>query len=161
MIRLRDIERYYSQGLRKAWVLNQINLDIAEGEFVTIMGPSGAGKSTLLNIIGMLEDPSGGEYYFYDEPIHKFNERKRSDLHKMHAYRDAIPSAQTSWVVYPGAESAAFFDDGRRGLGTLTDGKLAGVGALSLRPNAGRAAWRAVLVAATARAVVELVKEAG
>ncbi len=86
---------------------------------------------------------------------------KRSDLHKMHAYRDAIPTAQTSWVVYPGAEDAAFFDDGRRGLGTLAQGKLAGVGALSLRPNAGRAALRAVLVAATARPAVELVKEAG
>ncbi|MCB0616077.1 MAG: ABC transporter ATP-binding protein [Phaeodactylibacter sp.] len=82
MIRLRDIERYYRNGLRKAWVLNQINLDIKEGEFVTIMGPSGAGKSTLLNIIGMLEEPSGGSYYFYDEAVHQFNERKRSDLHK-------------------------------------------------------------------------------
>lgn len=82
MIVLKDIEKYYRQGLRKAWILNQVNLEIKEGEFVTIMGPSGAGKSTLLNIIGMLEDPSAGEYYFYDEPVHKLGERKRSDLHK-------------------------------------------------------------------------------
>lgn len=84
MIKLVDIERYYRQGLRKAWILNQISLEIQEGEFVTIMGPSGAGKSTLLNIIGMLEQPSNGEFYFYDEPVHKLGERKRSDIHKQY-----------------------------------------------------------------------------
>ena len=82
MIVLKDIEKYFRQGMRKAWILNQVNLEIKEGEFVTIMGPSGAGKSTLLNVIGMLEEPSGGEYYFYDEPAHRLSERKRSDLHK-------------------------------------------------------------------------------
>jgi ABC-type lipoprotein export system ATPase subunit len=82
MISLKGIERYYKSGLSKTWVLRDISLDIAEGEFVTIMGPSGAGKSTLLNVIGMLEEPSGGEYFFFDEPVHKFNERKRNDLHK-------------------------------------------------------------------------------
>jgi putative ABC transport system ATP-binding protein len=51
---------------------------------VTIMGPSGAGKSTVMNIIGMLDEPSQGEYYFLDEPIHKMKERKRSELHKHH-----------------------------------------------------------------------------
>jgi len=82
MIVLKGIERYYMSGLNKTWVLKNINLTIGEGEFVTIMGPSGAGKSTLLNIIGMLEGPSGGEYHFFDEPVHKFNERKRNELHK-------------------------------------------------------------------------------
>ena len=82
MIKLRNIERYYNQGLQKAWVLRDINLDIEEGSFVTIMGPSGSGKTTLLNIIGMLDEPNNGEYYFLDEPVHKFNERKRSELHK-------------------------------------------------------------------------------
>ena len=48
------------------------------------MGPSGAGKSTVMNIIGMLDEPSQGEYYFLDEPIHKMKERKRSELHKHH-----------------------------------------------------------------------------
>lgn len=61
-----------------------IDLEIEQGEFVTIMGPSGAGKSTLMNIIGMLDEPSQGEYYFFDEPIHKMKERKRSELHKHH-----------------------------------------------------------------------------
>ena len=82
MLKLVNIEKYYRQGLRKAVILKNINVEINEGEFVTIMGPSGAGKSTLLNIIGMLEDPSDGEYYFLDEPVHKLSERKRSDLHK-------------------------------------------------------------------------------
>jgi ABC-type lipoprotein export system ATPase subunit len=82
MIKLTDIEKYHRSGLRKSWVLNQINLEIKEGEFVTIMGPSGAGKSTLLNIIGLLESPSGGSYTFYDEPVHKFNERRRNEMHK-------------------------------------------------------------------------------
>lgn len=82
MIKLQGIERYYRNGLNKSFVLKNINLEINEGEFVTIMGPSGAGKSTLLNIIGMLEQPSGGEYFFFDEPVHKFRERKRNELHK-------------------------------------------------------------------------------
>ncbi len=82
MIQLKNIERYYNRGLQKTWVLRDINLDITEGEFITIMGPSGSGKTTLLNIIGMLDEPNSGEYYFFDEPVHKFKERKRSDLHK-------------------------------------------------------------------------------
>lgn len=53
-----------------------------QGEFLTIMGPSGAGKSTLMNIVGMLDDPSAGEYYFFDEPVHKMKERKKSEMHK-------------------------------------------------------------------------------
>ena len=82
MIRLRNIERYHQNGPQKTWVLRDINLDIKEKEFVTIMGPSGAGKSTLLNIIGMLDEPNNGEYFYYDEPVHQFNERRRTELHK-------------------------------------------------------------------------------
>ena len=82
MIKLQNIERYHQSGPQKTWVLRDINLEINEGEFVTIMGPSGAGKSTLLNILGMLDQPSSGEYFFFDEPVHQFNERKRTDLHK-------------------------------------------------------------------------------
>ncbi len=76
---------------------------------------------------------------------------QHDDLHKMHAYRDAIPNARTAWVVYPGGHDEAFFDDGRRGLGAVKAGPLAGVGALSLRPAAGRAGLRAVLGAALAK----------
>jgi ABC-type lipoprotein export system ATPase subunit len=65
-------------------VLRNINLEIGEGEFVSIMGPSGAGKSTLLYIIGMLDTASEGEYYFYDEPVHMMKEKRLSELHKSH-----------------------------------------------------------------------------
>jgi putative ABC transport system ATP-binding protein len=82
MIRLKNIAKYYSSGFIKTFVLRDINLEIEEGEFVTIMGPSGAGKSTLLHIMGMLDNPSGGEYFFYDKEIHRLSERQRSDIHK-------------------------------------------------------------------------------
>lgn len=84
MIKLQNIEKYYTNKFIKTYVLRQIDLTIEEGEFISIMGPSGAGKSTLLYILGMLDTPSGGEYYFYDEPVHKMSERKLSDLHKSH-----------------------------------------------------------------------------
>jgi putative ABC transport system ATP-binding protein len=82
MIKLRGISKFYSTGYIKTFVLRNINLDIAQGEFVTVMGPSGAGKSTLLHILGMLDTPSEGEYYFEDQPVHTFNEKRLTDLHK-------------------------------------------------------------------------------
>jgi ABC-type lipoprotein export system ATPase subunit len=61
MIKLRKVERYYSQGVAKTWVLRRIHLDVAPGDFVTIMGPSGAGKSTPLPILGMCDSDHQGE----------------------------------------------------------------------------------------------------
>ena len=84
MIKMRDINKYYSTGFVKTFVLRNIDLDVKEGEFLTIMGPSGAGKSTLLHILGMLDTPSNGEYFFYDRPVHRMSERQLSDLHKNH-----------------------------------------------------------------------------
>ena len=84
MIKLNNISKFFRAGLQKTYVLRNINLEIKEGEFVTIMGPSGAGKSTLLNIIGLLEKPNEGEYFFRDMPTHKLNDRKKSDIHKHH-----------------------------------------------------------------------------
>jgi len=82
MIKLIDITKYYSSGFVKTFVLRDINLDIREGEFVTIMGPSGAGKSTLLYILGMLDAPSSGEYCFFDKKVHKLHEKQLTELHK-------------------------------------------------------------------------------
>ncbi len=84
MISLRNITKSYSHGFSRTFVLRRVSLDIAEGDFVTIMGPSGSGKSTLLHIMGMLDDPTSGEYYFMGEPVHTFSERKRTDLHRQY-----------------------------------------------------------------------------
>ena len=84
MINLKDITKYYENKFVKTYVLRNINLEIEEGEFISIMGPSGAGKSTLLYIIGMLDTASEGEYYFYEEPVHKMKEKKLAELHKSH-----------------------------------------------------------------------------
>jgi putative ABC transport system ATP-binding protein len=84
MIKLRGVTKYYSTGYVKTFVLRNITLDFAEGEFVTVMGPSGAGKSTLLHILGMLDTPSEGEYFFYDQPVHRMTERQLTELHKHH-----------------------------------------------------------------------------
>ena len=71
MIELRNIEKFYETAAGKSFVLRRINLDIKQGDFLTIMGPSGAGKSTLLAIVGMLDSIWQGEYYFLGEPVHK------------------------------------------------------------------------------------------
>ncbi|MCI0417441.1 ABC transporter ATP-binding protein [bacterium] len=82
MIVLKDVERYYEAGPSRTYVLRRINLDIKEGEFLTVMGPSGAGKSTLLAILGMLDGSWGGEYYFLDQPVQKLGRKERAELNK-------------------------------------------------------------------------------
>jgi ABC-type lipoprotein export system ATPase subunit len=82
MIKLKNLTKYYSSGFVKTFVLREIDLDIEVGEFATIMGPSGAGKSTLLHILGMLDNPSSGEYYFFDKPVHKLSEKQLTEIHK-------------------------------------------------------------------------------
>lgn len=84
MIKCKKINKYYSSGFVKTYALRNIDFDVKEGEFITIMGPSGAGKSTLLYILGMLDKPSKGEYYFYDRPVHRMTEKQLTDLHKNH-----------------------------------------------------------------------------
>ena len=82
MIKTQNLERHYPMGGGRYYVLRRINLEIREGEFITIMGPSGAGKSTLLSIIGMLDGGWEGEFYFLDQPVHKLAPKKRSELNK-------------------------------------------------------------------------------
>lgn len=82
MIKLVNVEKTYESGAGKTWVLRRINLEIREGDFVTIMGPSGAGKSTLMGIIGMLDGGWRGEYHLLEHAIHKLDNRKRIELHK-------------------------------------------------------------------------------
>jgi len=82
MLRLKNVFKWYSTGFVKTYVLRDVNIEISEGEFVSIMGPSGSGKSTILHILGMLDEPSSGEYSFLDEAVHSLSERNRSELHK-------------------------------------------------------------------------------
>jgi ABC-type lipoprotein export system ATPase subunit len=82
MIQLRNVERTYKTGAGVTYVLRRINLDIREGEFLTIMGPSGSGKSTLMSIIGMLDDSWAGEYFLLEHAVHKLDRKKRSELNR-------------------------------------------------------------------------------
>jgi ABC-type lipoprotein export system ATPase subunit len=84
MIRLQDVEKSYKTGASRTWVLRRITLEVAEGDFVTFMGPSGAGKSTLLAILGMLDADWAGEYYLFDQAVHKLPAKARVELNKKH-----------------------------------------------------------------------------
>jgi len=82
LIRLINLEKAYKTGFGQTFVLRRIDLEVKQGEFITIMGPSGSGKSTLLNILGMLDGAWTGEYYLFDQPIHKLDGKKRMELSK-------------------------------------------------------------------------------
>jgi putative ABC transport system ATP-binding protein len=82
MIRLNNIERSYKTGAGQTWVLRRINLEIREGEFITIMGPSGAGKSSLLNVLALLDDGWAGEFWFRDRAVHSMKRRERAEVAK-------------------------------------------------------------------------------
>jgi ABC-type lipoprotein export system ATPase subunit len=82
IIRLANVEKSFKTPAGESWVLRRINLDIEEGDFVTIMGPSGAGKTTLLSILGMLDDDWRGEYDLGDQPVHKLSRKQRAELNK-------------------------------------------------------------------------------
>jgi ABC-type lipoprotein export system ATPase subunit len=82
VINLRNIEKSYPFKGGRTFVLRQINLEIEEGDFVTIMGPSGSGKSTLLAILGLLDSDYSGEYFFDEQPVHEMNVKQCNALHK-------------------------------------------------------------------------------
>jgi putative ABC transport system ATP-binding protein len=82
MIQLKNIDRSYKTGAGRTWVLRRVNLDIREGEFITVMGPSGAGKSSLLNVLALLDDQWEGEYWFREQSVHDLKRKQRSELAK-------------------------------------------------------------------------------
>ncbi len=84
MIILKNIFKWYTNSFVKTYVLRDINLEVHEREFVSIMGPSGSGKSTLLHILGMLDEPSDGEHFFLGEPVYSLGDKARSQMHKNH-----------------------------------------------------------------------------
>ncbi len=82
MIQLKNVDRSYKTGAGRTWVLRRVNLEIREGEFITVMGPSGAGKSSLLNVLALLDDQWAGEYWFRETPVHDLKRKQRSELAK-------------------------------------------------------------------------------
>jgi len=82
VIRLRGVEKFYEQGATRVWVLRRIDVDVKDGEFVSIMGPSGAGKSTLLHVLGMHDSSWTGEYHLMDQAVHALDRKKRAELQK-------------------------------------------------------------------------------
>ena len=82
MIKTAKLSKVYRTEEVETTALNEVDIDIKEGEFVSVMGPSGCGKSTLLNVLGMIDSPSGGDYFFNGEEVGRLSERKRSNVRK-------------------------------------------------------------------------------
>ncbi|KPM30841.1 ABC transporter, ATP-binding protein [Croceitalea dokdonensis DOKDO 023] len=82
LLQLNNIFKWVNSGGQRIFLLKDINLDVEEGEFISVMGPSGSGKSTLLNVIGMLDTFDEGEYNFLHECVHTLKEKHRANLYK-------------------------------------------------------------------------------
>jgi len=82
MIKTEDLSKLFRTDEVETTALNEVSLHIKQGEFVAVMGPSGCGKSTLLNILGLLDNPTGGKYYFNGKDVTKLRESRRTDLRK-------------------------------------------------------------------------------
>lgn len=82
MLKTANLKKMYTTEEVETTALNNVNIEIEKGEFVSIMGPSGCGKSTLLNILGLLDNPSDGEFYFLDKEVSKYSERQRAQMRK-------------------------------------------------------------------------------
>ena len=84
LVQLKNLFKWVTVGGNRTFLLKDINLEVQEGEFISIMGPSGSGKSTLLNVIGMLDGFDEGEYNFLHESVHKLKEKQRAQLYKQY-----------------------------------------------------------------------------
>jgi len=82
MIQTEQLKKVFRTDEVETTALNDVDLQVTKGEFVAIMGPSGCGKSTLLNILGLLDNPSGGKYYFDGKEVSKYKERQRTSMRK-------------------------------------------------------------------------------
>lgn len=82
MIKTTDLMKIFRTDEVETTALNKVNITVEKGEFVAIMGPSGCGKSTLLNILGLLDSPSGGQYYFNGDEVSQYKEKQRTNLRK-------------------------------------------------------------------------------
>ena len=82
MLKLHNLFKIYRTEEVETVALNGVNVEINQGDFVAVMGPSGCGKSTLLNIVGLLDNPTEGDYFFFDENVAKYSEEKRSKIRK-------------------------------------------------------------------------------
>lgn len=82
MIKTKNLTKIYTTEEVETTALNNINFEVKEGEYVAIMGPSGCGKSTLLNVLGMIDQPTSGEYFFFGEDVSRYSERQRANLRK-------------------------------------------------------------------------------
>ncbi|MBN2521596.1 MAG: ATP-binding cassette domain-containing protein, partial [Bacteroidales bacterium] len=82
MIKTTNLTKIFRTDEVETTALNKVNLEVSKGEFVAVMGPSGCGKSTLLNIIGLLDNPTNGQYSFNEVEVSKFRESQRTNLRK-------------------------------------------------------------------------------
>jgi putative ABC transport system ATP-binding protein len=82
LIRLRKVSRVYGKGDAAVYALRDVDLDVERGEFIAIMGPSGSGKSTVMNVIGCLDQPTSGEYFFDGQPVHAMTRNQRALLRR-------------------------------------------------------------------------------
>ncbi|MEA3444328.1 MAG: ABC transporter ATP-binding protein [Bacteroidota bacterium] len=82
LLQIRELSKIFRSNQVETVALNKVSLQIQNGEFVAVMGPSGCGKTTLLNILGMLDNPSAGSYFFKDEEVSAYSEKKRALLRK-------------------------------------------------------------------------------